>query len=67
MFQKELHSPMMSFLQRKRKTQNEFLKILNEQLIELQGVGDYTAKAVLGIAYNQPVMPLDTNIKRIIF
>ena len=37
-----------------------------DQLIELPGVGDYTAKAILGIAYNQPVLPLDTNIKRII-
>ena len=37
-----------------------------DQLIELPGVGDYTAKAILGIAYNKPVLPLDTNIKRII-
>ena len=37
-----------------------------DQLIELPGVGDYTAKAILGIAYNQPVLPLDANIKRII-
>ena len=37
-----------------------------DQLIELPGVGDYTTKAILGIAYNQPVLPLDTNIKRII-
>jgi len=37
-----------------------------DDLIELPGVGDYTAKAILGIAYNQPVLPLDANIKRII-
>ena len=37
-----------------------------DQLIELPGAGDYTAKAILGIAYNQPVLPLDTNIKSII-
>ena len=37
-----------------------------DRLIELPGVGDYTAKAILGIAYNQPVLPLDANIKRII-
>ena len=35
-------------------------------LIKLPGVGDYTAKAIQGIAYNQPVMPIDANIKRII-
>ena len=35
-------------------------------LIQLPGIGDYTAKAILGIAYNQPVMPVDANIERII-
>jgi len=34
-------------------------------LIILPGIGDYTAKAILGIAYNQSVMPLDANIERI--
>ena len=37
-----------------------------DDLIQLPGIGDYTAKAVLGIAFNQPVMPLDVNIKRIV-
>ncbi len=36
-----------------------------EELIQLPGIGDYTAKAILGIAYNKPVMPLDANIERI--
>ena len=35
-------------------------------LLELPGVGDYTAKAIQGIAYNMPVMPIDANIRRII-
>ena len=35
-------------------------------LIKLPGIGDYTAKAILGIAYNKPVMPIDANIERII-
>ena len=35
-------------------------------LINLPGIGDYTAKAILGIAYNQPVMPIDANINRIL-
>tara|TARA_B100001123_G_C15120825_1_gene951275 strand:- start:58 stop:1098 length:1041 start_codon:yes stop_codon:yes gene_type:complete len=37
-----------------------------EDLISLPGVGDYTAKAILGIAYNKPVMPVDTNVQRIL-
>ena len=36
-----------------------------DELIQLPGIGDYTAKAILGIAYNQSVMPLDANIERI--
>ena len=35
-------------------------------LIQLPGVGDYTAKAIQGIAYNKPVMPIDANIERIV-
>ncbi len=37
-----------------------------ENLIQLPGIGDYTAKAILGIAYNKSVMPLDANIERIL-
>jgi len=37
-----------------------------DHLIKLPGVGEYTAKAILGIAYNKPVMPLDANIERIL-
>ena len=37
-----------------------------KNLILLPGVGDYTAKAILGIAFNKPVMPIDSNIERII-
>ena len=36
------------------------------ELIKLPGIGDYTAKAILGIAYNQPFIPLDANIERIL-
>ena len=35
-------------------------------LIQLPGIGDYTAKAIIGIAYNKSVMPIDANIGRII-
>ncbi len=37
-----------------------------DDLIILPGVGDYTAKAILGIAYNKPIMPTDANIERIL-
>jgi len=37
-----------------------------DELIALPGIGDYTAKAILGIAYNKSVMPLDANIERIL-
>ena len=37
-----------------------------DELLDLPGIGDYTAKAILGIAYNQSVMPLDANIERIL-
>lgn len=37
-----------------------------KDLITLPGIGDYTAKAIMGIAYNQPVMPQDANIERIL-
>ena len=35
-------------------------------LLQLPGIGEYTAKAILGIAYNKSVMPLDANIERIL-
>tara|TARA_Y100000590_G_C15649856_1_gene988317 strand:+ start:466 stop:1539 length:1074 start_codon:yes stop_codon:yes gene_type:complete len=35
-------------------------------LIKLPGVGEYTAKAILSIAYNQSILPVDTNIKRFV-
>ena len=37
-----------------------------EDLIELPGVGDYTACAILAFAYNQDVAVVDTNIRRIL-
>tara|TARA_Y100001970_G_scaffold110481_1_gene138004 strand:+ start:16364 stop:17404 length:1041 start_codon:yes stop_codon:yes gene_type:complete len=37
-----------------------------DNLTKLPGIGEYTAKAILGIAFNEPVLPLDTNIERIL-
>lgn len=39
---------------------------MEKELISIPGIGPYTAKAILSFAYNKPVLPLDTNIKRIL-
>jgi len=36
------------------------------ELVALPGIGPYTARAVLAIAYNRPVAALDTNIRRVL-
>lgn len=36
-----------------------------KQALQLPGVGDYTARAVLSIAYNQPFAVLDGNVARV--
>ena len=37
-----------------------------EDLKSLPGIGDYTACAILSIAFNQPYIPLDGNIERVL-
>ena len=37
-----------------------------EDLIKLPGIGNYTAKAILAIAFNKPYIPLDGNIERVL-
>jgi len=37
-----------------------------EKLILLPGIGNYTASAILAIAFNQPYIPLDGNIERVL-
>ena len=37
-----------------------------ENLISLPGIGNYTANAILAIAFNKPHIPLDGNVERII-
>jgi A/G-specific adenine glycosylase len=37
-----------------------------DQLLALPGVGPYTARAVLAFAFDRPVMPVDTNIARVL-
>ena len=45
---------------------NNFPNTFNE-LIKLPGIGEYTAKTILAIAFNQPEVGVDTNLKRIGF
>ncbi len=42
-----------------------FPKTYNE-LIQLKGIGDYTASAIMSIAYNKPYPAIDGNLKRVI-
>ena len=37
-----------------------------EELLSLPGVGNYTASAILAIAFNKPYIPLDGNIERVL-
>ena len=37
-----------------------------EDLLSLPGVGNYTASAILAIAFNKPYIPLDGNIERVL-
>ena len=36
-----------------------------EDLIKLPGIGDYTAKAILSIAFKKPYVSVDTNLERV--
>ena len=37
-----------------------------DELKKLPGIGEYTASAILAIAFNKPYIPLDGNIERVI-
>ena len=37
-----------------------------EDLKSLPGIGEYTSRAILAIAFNKPVIPLDGNIERLL-
>ena len=48
---------------------NDFNKKLPSKFLELKslpGIGDYTASAILAIAFNKPHIPLDGNIERVL-
>ena len=37
-----------------------------DELKKLPGIGEYTARAILAIAFNKPYIPMDGNIERVI-
>ena len=37
-----------------------------DDLKALPGIGDYTAKAIMAIAFNKKIIPLDGNVERIL-
>ena len=48
---------------------NDFNKKLPSEFLELKslpGIGDYTASAILAIAFNKPLIPLDGNVERVL-
>jgi len=42
------------------------LPITLDELKKLPGIGEYTASAILAIAFNKPYIPMDGNIERVI-
>ena len=42
------------------------LPITLDELTKLPGIGEYTASAILAIAFNKPYIPLDGNVERVI-
>ena len=56
-----------------KKTSQAIIKDFNKKLPDnfldlklLPGIGDYTASAILAIAFNKPIIPLDGNIERVL-
>ena len=56
-----------------KKTAQKIIKNFNgklpdnfEDLISLPGIGNYTASAILSIAFDKPYIPLDGNIERVL-
>lgn len=49
-----------------KKKYNSKIPSSYSDLIKLPGVGNYTALAIQGIAFNKPVMAIDANVERVI-
>ncbi len=48
------------------KDHNGILPSSAEELKELPGIGEYTSKAIMAIAFNKKIIPLDGNVERIL-
>ena len=56
-----------------KKTAKKIISIFNgnlpstiEELKKLPGIGNYTSDAIMAIAFNKPIIPLDGNVERIL-
>ena len=66
----------LGYYSRARNLKNTAVKILKEyngrlpstieELKALPGIGDYTSRAIMAIAFNKKIIPLDGNVERII-
>ena len=44
----------------------EIYQVLKDDLKSLPGIGEYTSSAIMAIAFNKPIIPLDGNVERIL-
>ena len=66
----------LGYYSRARNLKNTAIKIIKdhngrlpnsvEELKNLPGIGDYTSKAIMAIAFNKKIIPLDGNVERIL-
>ena len=66
----------LGYYSRARNLKKTAIKILNEfggnlprdleKLKSLPGIGEYTSRSILAIAHNQPYIPMDGNVERIL-
>ena len=66
----------LGYYSRARNLKKTAIKVINqfdgrlpktiEELKALPGVGDYTSKAIMSIAFNKKIIPLDGNVERIL-
>ena len=66
----------LGYYSRARNLKNTAIKVLKEykgrlpisveELKTLPGIGDYTSRAIMAIAFNKKIIPLDGNVERII-
>ena len=66
----------LGYYSRARNLKNTAIKVLKEykgslpssieELKTLPGIGDYTSRAIMAIAFNKKIIPLDGNVERIL-